>query len=193
MSDHIALAPLIGGIGLLERAIGFTLGSLQLVTPEAMSRPTPCREWNLRALLAHMNDSLAALHEAVRSGRISTDPVSDSTADTVRSLRDRACRTLGDWSNVDTHQLVAIGGQRLPAGLVTAAGAMDVAVHGWDVAAACGDHRPIPDALAEELIELAPLLVTAADRPGRFAPPATVSPHAGASDRLVAFLGRPPG
>ena len=43
--------------------MGYTLGSLQLVTPDLMGAPTPCAGWTLRALLGHMNDSLRTLHE----------------------------------------------------------------------------------------------------------------------------------
>jgi uncharacterized protein (TIGR03086 family) len=69
---------------------------------------------------------------------------------------------------------------------------VEIAVHGWDVAQACGRPRPIPPQLAEELLQLAPLLVTDADRPGRFAPPVAVPAGASPGDRLVAFLGRGP-
>src|SRR2546423_11208778 len=57
-----------GGIALLERAINYLLGSLRPVTPEALARPTPCAGWDLRALLAHLDDSLGALTEAVEAG-----------------------------------------------------------------------------------------------------------------------------
>jgi uncharacterized protein (TIGR03086 family) len=75
---------------------------------------------------------------------------------------------------------------------VTSVGAVEIAVHGWDVAQACGHPRPIPPQLAKELLRLAPLLVTDADRPGRFAAPVAVPAHASPGDRLVAFLGRDP-
>src|SRR6266511_4033250 len=65
MTHDRSTAPPIGGVALLERATGYTLGSLHLVTPAAMERPTPCRDWDLRALLAHMDDALVALQEAV--------------------------------------------------------------------------------------------------------------------------------
>ena len=68
-------AVLAQGVALLERAMGYTLGSLQLVTPQSLDNPTPCREWDLRALLLHMNDSLLTLHQAIaactRSKRLS--------------------------------------------------------------------------------------------------------------------------
>ena len=41
MTAGNATAALTGGVELLERAMAYTLGSLQLVTPAAMSRPRP--------------------------------------------------------------------------------------------------------------------------------------------------------
>src|SRR5256885_382564 len=60
----------VAGITLLERAINYLLGSLLLVTPETLARPTPCAGWDLRALLAHLDDSLGALTEAVEAGAV---------------------------------------------------------------------------------------------------------------------------
>ncbi|HEY0774212.1 MAG TPA: hypothetical protein VGD51_09035, partial [Nocardioidaceae bacterium] len=86
---------------LLERAIGYTRGSLVLVTPELMSVPTPCAAWDLRALLAHMDDSLASLHEAGSVRRVRLDAPSAGGADPENALRTRACQLLADWSAVD--------------------------------------------------------------------------------------------
>ena len=58
------------GTELLERAISYTRGSLALVTPGGLSRPTPCTGWDLAELLVHMDDSLAALLEAVLDRRV---------------------------------------------------------------------------------------------------------------------------
>jgi uncharacterized protein (TIGR03086 family) len=192
----------IGGIVLLERAINYTLGSLHLVTPEALSYPTPCRRWDLRALLAHLDDSLLMLTEAVRGGRIDHlgaehtavgyTAVGYTAADPVGSPRNRACALLGAFAAAGDHHTVSIAGYALTTGIVTSAGAIEVAIHGWDVARACGRRHPIPSSLAEEMLELAPLFVTDADRAGRFAPPVDVPPLAGPADRLVAFFGRHP-
>lgn len=192
MAKDSATAPQRGGVALLERALGYTLGSLHLVTPAAMPYPTPCREWDLRALLAHMNDSLLALHEAIGIGQVYLDEFdNDSCADPVATLRSRACRMLGAWTSDET-PMVAIGGGELTTGVVTTAGALEIVVHGWDVARACGHDRPIPEALAEELLPLAPLLITEADRPARFGYPLTVPAQAGSADQLLAYLGRQP-
>jgi uncharacterized protein (TIGR03086 family) len=189
-------AALIGGNALLERAIGYTLGSLQLVTPQAMSQPTPCRGWDLRALLGHMNDSLLALTEAIDLGRVDVDLRAgggNQAVGLVASLRDQACQLLGGLAATRCGQPIAVAGYELTRSIVTSTGAIEVAVHGWDVARACGRDRPIPPSLAEELLELSPLFVSDADRPNRFAAPADVPPLAGPGNRLLAFLGRHPG
>ncbi len=194
MADGRATAPVIGGVALLERAINYSLGSLHLVTPAALSHPTPCHDWDLRALLRHVNDSLSALHEAVDSGHIDldADPGIDPDADAVTALRGRACRLLGACTRAERRDEVSVAGLPLTTGIVTSTGAVEIAVHGWDVARSCVRHRPIPAPLAEELLELTPLLVGDADQPARFAAPVDVSPVADPGERLIAFLGRPP-
>jgi uncharacterized protein (TIGR03086 family) len=197
MTDERAAAALIGGITLLERAINYTLGSLHLVTPEALSRPTPCRDWDLCALLGHLDESFSALHEALADGRLGVDEptrsaVVDQPGDPAFGLRSRACDLLGAYTSARGRRLVSIAGSPLTTAVVMSTGAIEVAIHGWDIASACGQHRPIPPSLAEEMLDLSPLFVTDADRPGRFAAPVELPPLAGPADRLVAFLGRHP-
>lgn len=206
MTHEPATASLTGGVALLERATNYALGCLHLVTPHALSNSTPCHGWDLRTLLRHMEASLTALLEAVEIGHVDLDPfedVGDPTVDPVgidptETLRDRACRLLGAWVNADGdsagrgagHGTISIAGCSLATSIVTGAGALELAVHGWDIAQACGRHRPIPRSLAEEMFQLAPLFVTDADRPARFSPSVHVSPLADPGDRLIAFLGR---
>jgi uncharacterized protein (TIGR03086 family) len=200
-----------GGVALLERAMAYTLGGLLIVTPEAMRNPTPCAAWDLRALLLHMNDSLLTLHEAIALGYVDIDingasngggprgpadphaDYGDPELDPVASLRNRACQLMGAWANAPGRGDISIGDRALTPGIVAAAGAVEVAVHGWDVFRACGQDRPVPGALAEELLDLCPLFVRDADRPTRFAHRMDLSSELDSpSDRLVAFLGRRP-
>lgn len=186
-------------VALLERAMGYTLGSLVLVTPETMSNPTPCAAWDLRALLMHMNDSLLTLHEAISMGRLdlvaAASPYGDygdPQRDPVASLRNRACQMIGSWACAAGPRQIAIADREIGAGVVAATGALEVAVHGWDVARACRQDRPVPAELADELIALGAVLVGWEDRPVRFAAPLLVAEPASPSDRLVALLGRRP-
>lgn len=95
------------------------------------------------------------------------------------------------WASAG-YDMVSVGGLPAPAELVAAAGAVEIAVHGWDVGRACGHDRPIPEPLATEMLGLVPLVVADADRPRRFAEPVAVPAEASPGDRLVAFLGRRP-
>ncbi|TVT32061.1 TIGR03086 family protein [Amycolatopsis rhizosphaerae] len=179
-----------GGSGLLERAVTYCLGAVAPVTPELLSRATPCEGWDLGALLTHLHDSLSALAEAAEGGRIAGGPVpGPPRGDPVRAVRAAARRVLGAWAPA-AREAVAVGGLPLPAALLSATGAVEVAVHGWDVARACGRDHPIPEPFAEELLELVSLVLDDADRPGRFGPPLTVRCGADAGERLLAFLGR---
>ncbi|GAA2205968.1 hypothetical protein GCM10009850_014260 [Nonomuraea monospora] len=300
---------LMAGVALLERAIDYSLGSLRIVTPAALCRPTPCAGWSLQELLQHLGDSLHALNEAA-TGHISTDPAADrpgvhrpvtgrlaadrppvvdrpivvdrpaaadgraavhgeagvpsacgdvglpathgdagvppvrgatvppvrgATVPPVREavgvpsvraevgisplhgdagvasvrgdvgvspvrlhpnpaliLRDTATEVLGRWTAITRADLITVHDRPLTSPMVAAVGAIEVAVHAWDVARACGERHPIPALLAEELLDLAHLFVTRADRPARFGPPVTVPMCAPAQDHLLAYLGRYP-
>jgi uncharacterized protein (TIGR03086 family) len=184
------------GVALLERAMAYTLGGLLLVTPQALSRPTPCGDWDLRALLAHLNDSLRAMDEAITVSRVDlVPPPLDPPGDPVAGLRDRAGQMMGSWANARAPADIAIADRALRPEIVAATGAVEVAVHGWDVYRACGSAVPVPPSLAEELLELCEVLVLESDRPIRFARRVELSgpEEASPSDRLVAYLGRHPG
>jgi uncharacterized protein (TIGR03086 family) len=182
------------GARLLEPSITYALGVALAVTPELLSRPTPCGEWDLRMLLRHACESLAAFGEGIQAGRVSLNPAAEDgalAANPARAFRDRAGQLLDAWTGPG-HQrhLIEIAGCPLAASVMTAAAALEVAVHGWDISRACGQRQPIPPALAIDLLAIAPLLVPHTGRHPLFAAPVTVAATTGPSDRLAAFLGR---
>jgi uncharacterized protein (TIGR03086 family) len=186
-----------GGVTLLECAIGYALDSVAAVSPQLLSRSTPCSSWDLRMLLHHVNDSLDVLREGIEAGCVRPDPVEDDHDDAcacpVSTFHDRAARLLGAWSAAgDRDRLIAVVGQPIRASAVATTGAIEIAVHGWDISRACGRRRPVPSALANEMLTICPLLVTDAIRHPLFADAVAVSPLASPSDRFVAFLGRNP-
>jgi uncharacterized protein (TIGR03086 family) len=187
---------LLGGVALLERAVCYALGCLQLVGVDVLTHATPCPEWDLTALLWHLDDALVAMLEAVVGCRIE---LGDSwgalppAGDPVGVVRAHARELVGACSRAEhARGTVEIGGLPVSTALVATTGAIEIAVHGWDVAQSCGRHRPLPPLLATDLLELAPLFVTGPDRPGRFGPQVELPRGANPADRLVAFLGRNP-
>jgi uncharacterized protein (TIGR03086 family) len=181
---------------LLEPSISYALGAVLAVMPELLSCPTPCREWDLRMLLRHACESLAALGEGIEAGHVGVDPAAedgDLAADPARTFRDRACQLLDAWTGPGhQRQVIDIAGCPLAASVMAAAAALEVAVHGWDISQACGQRQPIPRVLATDLLVIAPVLVPRAGRHPLFAAPVTVAATATPSDRLAAFLGRTP-
>ena len=186
--------PLPGAIGLLESAIAYARFSLRAVTPAALHRPTPCAQWDVAALLRHVTDSVAALQEAADTGTVSLAPRREPPSEVplVDDVRGRTCRLLGAWSANDGADLVVVAGSPLTAAVLVATGAVEIAVHGWDLAQACEHEHPIPESLAAELLAHGRLLVHPEDRPRRFARPVPVPDDASAEARLVAWLGRAP-
>jgi uncharacterized protein (TIGR03086 family) len=185
-----------GATMLLEQAISYAGRSVLDVTPALLPRPTPCRGWNLDMLLRHASESLAALHEATVTGHVALIPAApdlDLAADPARTFRDRAGRFLAARAAAGCrHQVLDIGDLPLPAIAIECAGAIEITVHGWDISQACGQRRPIPDALAVSLLAIAPLLIPETGRHPLFSPPVTATARAGPGDRLVAYLGRKP-
>jgi uncharacterized protein (TIGR03086 family) len=182
---------------LLLQAVGYALEVADGITPDLLSRPTPCQGWDLRTLLRHASESLAALLEAVGPGCVSAFPAAeDPAADPVATFRERARRLAGAYAEAGRRRrgerVIVIADRALALGAVARLGALEIAQHGWDISRACGTRRPIPSALAADLLATAPLLVAEAGREPLFAPPVTPVPAVGPSDRLAAFLGRDP-
>ena len=180
----------------LDQAISYAARSVLDVTPALLPRPTPCRGWSLDMLLAHASESLAALLDGTVTGHVGLIPAvpdRDPAADPARTFRERAGRFLAARASTGCQrQVLDIGDLPIPAIAMECAGAIEIAVHGWDISQACGQRRPIPDALAATLLAIAPLLIPETGRHPLFSPPVTATAQASPGDRLVAFLGRKP-
>lgn len=173
-------------VELLERSLGYTRVALTDVDDDVLTRPTPCAAWRLDRLLAHMADSLDAFTEAA-AGWVEVRPLAPSPGP-VAALQDKACALLGAWAQAGP-DLVTVGDLPVAAPLLVATAALEVTVHGWDVAQATGRGTPVPPRLARDLLPVAHLVVSAEDRGVRFA---AELPAAGTAydARLLAFLGR---
>ncbi len=177
---------LASAVELLERSLGYTRIALAGVTEARLAAPTPCRDWTLRDLLGHMDDSLDAFTEAAGGGVALTPTLA---APRVVVLQQKACALLGLWSG-EGPSGVRVGGVDLATDLLVATAALEITVHGWDVAQATGVGTPIPDDLARHLLPVAHRTVTEEDRGIRFAAALPEPVEAAADVRLRAFLGR---
>ncbi|WP_433725036.1 maleylpyruvate isomerase family mycothiol-dependent enzyme [Nocardia sp. CA-129566] len=173
---------------LLERAVAYLLAVLPDIGPD-LSAPTPCRGWNTRTLLAHVDESIAALREGLAGGQVRLTPGAPmpNCAGTLH-IRSRAEALLGDWAN-ERPESVVVFDKPVSARVLGTVGALELTIHAWDLTAAAPAAPPIPDRLARQLLNVAPKLVPVADRWPLFAPPIE-PPTAAPTDRLLAYLGR---
>ena len=178
---------LMGAVELLERSLAYTRVALADVRPDSLGAATPCAGWTLSRLLAHMEDALDAFTEAA-GGRVLVEPT-PTRGDRVETLRDKACALLGAWAGADP-RTVEVGDRAAAAPLIVAMAALEIAVHGWDVAQATGRRTPIPDDLARGLLTVAERVVEPADRGTRFAAARRPPTPPTQSEALLAFLGR---
>jgi uncharacterized protein (TIGR03086 family) len=183
------VAALTRGLELLESAAGYALTTTATVGPELLSRPTPCTGWNLATLLDHVGDSADVLHQAITAAPV----MPARSSDPVRRLRAKLVALLAATARAGpADRPVAIWDRELATSRIAVAGAMEISVHGWDIAVACGADRPVPTGLATALLATAPLLIPAHVRAGLFADPVRLHYPARPGDELVAFLGRQP-
>jgi uncharacterized protein (TIGR03086 family) len=178
---------------MLVRAVRYTLSAARLATPLRMALPTPCAGWDLQALLAHVCESMDVLAAALSAGFAGTGPAAGNGLNPVADLSQRATTLLCACAVAGSGESrVAIGDRELTTSLVVMAGAVEIAVHGWDISMACGAAEPIPSGLASDLLPIAVLLAPPGARARLFADPVHVPERACPGDLLVAFLGRHP-
>lgn len=191
-------------VELLDRALAYSRGTLASVCEDRLGLATPCAAWDLGQLLAHMEDALDAFSEGARGAIAPSDAPSDAPRDApsdapgepvpgdvrIRSVQQKAAALLGAWS-VATPAQVRLGEHLIDSSVVALSAALEITVHGWDVARSTGLGTPIPDDLAHQLMPVALALIDDTDRQHRFARSCTRESRL-ASDLLLAFLGRDP-
>jgi uncharacterized protein (TIGR03086 family) len=161
---------------MLAVATGYLLDAVEQVGPAHLAAPTPCARWTVRELLAHLGDSTAALLDAV-DGEVPLEPVPGGP------VAEQAQRLLAALDR--PRRPIRIGDRVLRHDLFVAAAALELAVHGWDLNTAMHRPHPIPETLAQQLID-----ANAPTGPPEFGPPTTPPPSASPAQRLLASLGR---
>ncbi len=198
-----------GGIVSLDaRAVQASVAVTDKAGPDDLARPTPCGDWTLDELLAHMtrqHDGFAAAaagNGADPAAWRPRAPAADPAAGPVNEYVAAAGRVLAAFAadgvlDRDFTLPEIDPAATFPAALAISFHFIDYVVHGWDVARTLGlGYQLEPDLLGVALAVAAavPDDDRTRRRPGAaFAPP--VSAPAGASpiDQVVALLGRPPG
>jgi uncharacterized protein (TIGR03086 family) len=186
-----------------RRAVEVSRALVRTVGPEQhLTLPTPCAEWDLRALLAHMTAQHHGFARAVAGERTDVADWHPVPADDVVAAYDEAAdHVLAAFrAPADTAYLPEIrGGVTVPAAMAMGFHFVDYVVHSWDVAAALGrtgelDGELDDDVLAAALAVARQVPTDDASRgPGlSFGPVLPTAPGAGTLDQVLTLLGRSP-
>ena len=180
-------------MGLLSDVLDKTGGVIAGVGPDQWQQPTPCSEWDVRALVQHILGWMQVFDAAANGGEFEGDPagyaVGDDPAGEFRRFADSM---LGGWRSGGTDRTVRMTMGELPAPMVLNMTLMEYMTHGWDLATATGQQVPFSDAEAEQVLERARATLKPEYRGAGTAMGEEVEAPADAPAvvRLAAFMGR---
>jgi uncharacterized protein (TIGR03086 family) len=175
---------------------------LAAVPDEALSRPTPCPDYSLADLVAHVDGFAQVFAASARKdlGELTATPPGPLTGELPADWRDRAAQHLTEladaWQAADAWEgMTQAGGVDLPGAVAGRVALDELVVHGWDIARATGQPFD-PDVAELEEIEATVRQFRAGQEgevPGLFGPVVPVPGDAPALDRVLGLTGRDPG
>jgi uncharacterized protein (TIGR03086 family) len=157
---------------------------------------TPCADWDLRTLARHFVGTSGAFVRAGRTGGLDPDDPwgtnavldesrwADQLADQVEDLG-RAWSRPEAWTG-------SIEGAQMPAPAVGELGLIELMLHGWDVARACGQTLDVSEELGAELLRCVEPTVEQGRQFEVYGPPVSVPEGTSAFGRALALSGRDP-
>jgi uncharacterized protein (TIGR03086 family) len=177
----------------IERATALASEKVKGVAPADVSKPTPCSEFDLRALLNHMIGGLGMLTTAAAGGKpempqgdqFGSDPAGEY--DERRSQLLTAIRMPGVLDRNWEMPFGSMSGEMM-AGIAF----MEHLTHSWDVAKATNQDATLPADLVSQCMELVTPMDAMLRSPGVCGPAVSVPADASPQDKLIAFLGRTP-
>jgi len=184
-----------------EQAVASTAEIVKGTSASQMGAPTPCTEWDVRALLNHiigtlwLADGLFADHEPrylmVPGGLPSADLAGDDPAAAYSEASSAALAAAGAGDALTRVHVTPLG--EMPGPALAGFTTLDILMHGWDLAKATGQPADLDGRLAAHVLGFAEqALATQESRAARSGPPVAVGGDAPVTQRLAAFLGRQP-
>ncbi|MGY1710464.1 TIGR03086 family metal-binding protein [Geodermatophilus sp. SYSU D00758] len=167
------------------------------VTADHLSLPTPCADWDVRALLGHLLAAVRRAERVARGRAASSVPVVavvDSRGRWASTFAASAGRAREAWAADDAPADVPAPWGAVPAPAGLSGFVLEVVAHTHDLAVATSSGARLEEGLAVAALDIAERLVPPGLRgeSGAFGGPVPVPADAGPYDHLAAFLGRAP-
>jgi uncharacterized protein (TIGR03086 family) len=183
---------------LFDRAADQGLKLIRGTAPDQLDLPTPCTEFDVRALLGHMVSVLRRITHVASGGnaldvpRVTQGIDPDAWGEVASRARDEFEAVWADDAVLDRMFTLPFG--TLPGRAALLAFTQELTQHAWDLAKATGRIAELDPQLAEIVLELAQRFLPAEPRGGHipFAPVVDVPADADPYTRLAGWLGRDP-
>ncbi|WP_162794843.1 TIGR03086 family metal-binding protein [Nonomuraea lactucae] len=169
----------------MARAAHRTADLVEGVREEQLSLPTPCAEFDVRALIGHL-EWVASLFESLAGGGPMI-PQAEYTGD----FRPRAERMLAAWQRPEAWEGVSPG-MGLPMTTLAGMCLCDMIAHGWDLAVATGQPYEVGEDEAARLLEFGEGMAPTGRKMGAFGEEVAVSGDAPVLHRALGVIGRDP-
>jgi uncharacterized protein (TIGR03086 family) len=185
---------------LRRRAIAQTGTIVAAVTPDQLTLPTPCTEYDVRALLSHITGGLtrAALVGEGDPGALARPAMADGVPDDgwPAAYRAAAARDAAAWADdAKLDALVEVPWGKVPGRFAIAGYIQEILAHGWDLAKATGQPTEGDPELALWALATAQRILPPDIRGNDgvpFGPVVAAPADAGPYTQLAAWLGRQP-
>jgi len=177
-------------IDALEQTFRHAHGVIGNVRADQYDDPTPCPDWNVRELMTHAIAVVAGIGAAAAGAPRTPFTLGD---DPATQFDEAATASLAAWRAPGVLDKIVDGGPGpMPGRVLAGINLLDTATHTWDIATATGQPAQLPADVAEAALEASRSIISPDIRTGRFGPEVAAPEGCGATERLVAFLGRQP-
>jgi uncharacterized protein (TIGR03086 family) len=187
----------VAALDLLSRAHDGFAQRLALVRPGQWAAPTPCTEWDVRALVNHVVGAnrryTMLLHGATTDEVEATRAADHLSGDPVTSFAATAAELTAAFAEPGAMARTAYhrAGERTGAQLLEMR-VLDIAVHTWDLARAIGASESLDPGVVAFALTLQDTFDAARQR-GAFAPPPGNTPADSSAQACLLYLaGRQP-
>jgi uncharacterized protein (TIGR03086 family) len=190
----------MGDVETMRRVLGETQRVVDGIEPSQLHQPTPCSDWDVRAVLNHVTGGADMFAICVNDGSIADDKLGqliggDNLGDDYKgSFKRAADRAITAFEQPDVaDKMVTLPFGEMPAAVALRIAIFDVSVHTLDLARGSGQDVEVdPEVLAVALEVGKEMLGPELRGPGLFDAEVAVPDDAPIGDKVLAFAGRQP-
>ena len=167
------------------------------VPDDAMDDPTPCPEWDVRALANHLLGTIEAFRRVGVAEPLDPDDPwgtgGDHMSDTWRDdLASRLDGFAGAWDTAEAYE-GEVPGAQMPKQVLGGMAFVEALLHGWDLARATGQDVAYDDAVVAEAVAVMEQIGATGRQMGAFGELVELPEDASALQHVLAEAGRDPG